>query len=386
MSTNGPVGIGLIGAGMISDQYLTNLAQYPDVRVVAVGDMNTERAASQASKYGIETSGDADSILTNDDVEIVINLTIPAAHVAVSTAALNAGKHVWSEKPIGIERASAKALVELADERGLLLGIAPDTVLGPLWQTAKRAIANGAIGTPLSATTSFQSQGPDWFHPDPEFLFAKGAGPLFDIGPYYLTALVQLLGPIAEVVAVGTKAQETRSIHTGPRAGATFPVEVPTHLAVVSRFASGETAASQMSVDTALFRHGIFEINGTEGTLVLGDPNYFGGSPIKLYRPEIEFRDGGIFQEAQILPEEGPLSGRGVGALTMARTIRGAGDLHVATGHVGYHVLDTMVAIEESVERHSFVEVASTVDPIAALPTDFDPFAAVLGAREPSAV
>ena len=384
MSTNGPVGIGLIGAGMISDQYLTNLAQYPDVRVVAVGDMNTERAASQAAKYGIGISGDADSVLANDEVEIVINLTIPAAHVAVSTAALKAGKHVWSEKPIGIERTSAKALVELADERGLLLGIAPDTVLGPLWQTAKRAINDGIIGTPLSATTSFQSQGPDWFHPDPEFLFAKGAGPLFDMGPYYLTALVQLLGPITEVVAVGTKAQETRTIHTGPRAGATFPVEVPTHLAVVSRFASGEIAASQMSVDTALARHGVFEINGTEGTLVLGDPNLFGGTPIKVYRPEIEFRDGGTIQDAQTVLEDGPLSGRGVGALTMARAIRGAGDLHVATGRVGYHVLDTMVAIEESVERQEFVKVSSTVEPIAALPAGFDPFTAVLATQEPA--
>ena len=386
MTTTGPLGIGIIGAGMISDQYLTNLAQYPDVRVVAVGDLNTERATAQAEKYGIGTSGDAESILANDDVELVINLTIPAAHVEVSTAALDAGKHVWSEKPIGIERSSAKALADLADERGLLLGVAPDTVLGPLWQTAKRAIQAGVIGTPLSATTSFQSQGPDWFHPDPEFLFAKGAGPLFDIGPYYLTALVQLLGPIAEVVAVGTRAQESRTIHTGPRAGVSFPVEVPTHLAVVSRFESGQTAASQMSVDTALFRHGVFEINGTEGTIVLGDPNYFGGTPIKIYRPEIEFRDGGIFQEAHLLPEEGPLSGRGVGPLTMARTIRGAGDLHVATGRVGYHVLDAMVAIEESAERHEFVEVASTVDAIPALPVDFDPFAPVIASREASTV
>ena len=386
MTGGGPVGIGLIGAGMISDQYLTNLATYPDVRVVAIGDMNTERAAAQAAKYGIAASGDADSVLADDDVEIVINLTIPAAHVAVSTAALEAGKHVWSEKPIGIERESAKRLVELADERGLLLGIAPDTVLGPLWQTAKRAIRSGVIGTPLSATTSFQSQGPDWFHPDPEFLFAKGAGPLFDIGPYYLTALVQLLGPIAEVVAVGTRAHETRSVHVGPRAGATFPVEVPTHLSVITRFESGETAGSQMSADTALFRHGVFEINGTEGTLVLGDPNYFGGAAITLYRPEIEFRDGAIVQEAQTLAEEGPLSGRGVGALTMARTIRSGTDLHVATGKVGYHVLDTMVAIEESAESHAFVRVASTVDPIPALPTDFDPFAATLGAPERSVV
>lgn len=377
MSRTGPVGVGLIGSGMISDQYLSSFAQMPDIRVVAIGDMNTERAAAQAEKYGIATSGDAASVLRNDDVEIVINLTIPAAHVEVSTAALEAGKHVWSEKPIGIEREAARGLVDLADERELLLGVAPDTVLGPNVQTAKRAIEQGVIGTPLSATTLVQSQGPDWFHPDPEFLFAKGAGPLFDIGPYYFTALVQLLGPIAEVVAVGTKASETRMIRSGPRAGTEFPVEVPTHLAVTSVFEGGQPASSTLSTDTAKFRPGVFEINGSEGSLVLGDPNYFGDMPIKLYRPVADFLKDAPSQQAERIAEQGPVSGRGVGALTMARTIRGA-DLHVATGHVGYHVLDAMVSIEESVSRREFVTVESTLEPIPALPEDFDPFQATL--------
>ena len=372
MSRTGPVGIGLIGAGMISDQYLTNLIRYPDVRVVRVGDLDPDRAAAQAQKYGIPRSGTAESVLADDEVEIVINLTIPAAHVAVSTAALQAGKHVWSEKPIGIERDSAAGLVELAQQQDLLLGIAPDTVLGPLWQTAKRAIQAGVIGTPLSAVTSFQSQGPDWFHPGPEFLFAKGAGPLFDIGPYYLSALVQLLGPVDQVIAVGTKAHEVRTIRTGPRAGTEFSVEVPTHISVISTLAGNISASSLMSTDTPLYRHGVFEINGTEGTLVLGDPNYFGGTPIKLYRPLLEIVDGKVEQQPEILAEQGPVSGRGVGALTMARTIRGA-DLHVATGELGYHVLDVMASIEESIEQRAFVDITSTVAPIPALPADFDP-------------
>ncbi len=376
MTASGPVGVGLIGAGMISDQYLSNLTRYPDVNVVTVGDLDTDRAAAQAAKYGVATSGDAASVLANPDVEIVVNLTIPAAHVEVSTAALRAGKHVWSEKPIGIDCDSARGLVDLAVANGLLLGIAPDTVLGPGWQTAKRAIQAGAIGTPLSASTAFQSQGPDWFHPDPEFLFAKGAGPIFDMGPYYLSALVHLLGPIAQVVAVGTKAQDVRSIRTGPRAGSEFPVEVATHVSVISTFEAGQTAASQMSVDTPLYRHGVFEINGTEGTIVLGDPNYFGGTPIRLYRPLVEFTPA-MEQAPEILGEIGPLSGRGVGALSMARTIRG-GDLHIATGELGFHVLDTMVSIEESIEKRTFVDVESTVAPIPALPAEFDPFAATL--------
>jgi predicted dehydrogenase len=376
MTRSGPVGVGVIGAGMISDQYLNNLTRYPDIRVVAVGDKDTVRAAAQATKFGVAHSGPAASVLANDDVEIVLNLTVPAAHVDVSTAALNAGKHVWSEKPIGTDRDCAKALVDLARERGLLLGVAPDTLLGPGWQTAKRAIQAGIIGKPLSAVTSFQSQGPDWFHPGPEFLFAKGAGPLFDLGPYYISALVHLLGPITQVVAVGAKAHEVRTIRTGPRAGAEFPVEVPTHISVSSILAGGETASSLMSTDTALFRHGVFEINGTEGTLVLGDPNFFGGTPLKLYRPLPDMSDA-LEQEPDIIPEEGKLPGRGVGALTMARTIRGA-DLHIATGQVGYHVLDTMVSIEDSIERRAFVDVASTIPPTPALPADFDALSATL--------
>ncbi|MER6564494.1 Gfo/Idh/MocA family oxidoreductase [Streptomyces sp. NPDC001027] len=377
MSNTGRVGIGVIGAGMISDQYLSNLTRYPDTEVVAIGDVNTERAAAQAAKYGIARSGDAASVLADDDVEIVVNLTLPAAHVEVSTAALNAGKHVWSEKPIGIDRDAAKSLVDLAAERGLLLGVAPDTVLGPGWQTAKRAIESGAIGTPLTATTAFQSQGPDWFHPDPEFLFAKGAGPLFDVGPYYLTALMYLLGPIEKVFAMGTRAQDVRTIRTGPRAGTQFPVEVPTHLSVVSTFTEGPTASSLMSCDTALFRHGVFEINGTEGTLVLGDPNYFGGTALKIYRPMDKIVLP-VQQNADDLAEQGPLTGRGVGALCMARTIRGA-ELHVATGDIGYHVLDAMTSIEESAARNTFVDVASTVNPVPSLPVDFDPYVATVG-------
>jgi len=373
MSRTGKVGVGIIGAGMISDQYLTHLTRYPDVEVLTIADLDTDRAATQASQYGIATSGGVESVLGNDDIEIVVNLTIPAAHVEVSTAALQAGKHVWSEKPIGIDRESAKGLVDLAAERGLLLGVAPDTVLGPGWQSAKRAIQAGVIGKPLSAVTSFQSQGPDWFHPGPEFLFAKGAGPLFDIGPYYLSALVHLLGPISEVIAVGAKAHEVRTIRTGPRAGTEFPVEVPTHINVISTLAGGVSASSLMSTDTALFRHGVFEINGTDATMVLGDPNYFGGTPIKVYRPIPDITKG-LEQDPEILPEEGKLSGRGIGVLTMARTIRGT-DLHVATGELGYHVLDAMASIEDSIERRAFVDIASTVASIPALPADFDPFA-----------
>ncbi|AIV40818.1 MULTISPECIES: Gfo/Idh/MocA family protein [unclassified Curtobacterium] len=378
MTRTGRVGVGFIGAGMISEQYLTNLTTFPDVEVVRIGDIDTERAAASAAKWGIPASGTGDEVLTDPDVEIVVNLTLPATHVEVSTAALRAGKHVWSEKPIGVDRESAAGLVALADELGLRLGIAPDTVLGTGWQTAKRAIEAGAIGTPLTAVTSFQWQGPDVFHPNASFLYAKGAGPLFDMGPYYFTALVHLLGPVASVVATGSRSRETRQLVVGPNAGQEFPVEVPTHLSVLTSFEQGGNAQSLLSFDTPLFRHGVFEVNGTEGTIVLPDPNTFGGGhPIRIARPlgtDVSFP---IEQAWETLSDEEPTVGRGLGVLDMARAIRGGG-AHVATGEVGYHVLDTMVAVEESVARRAFVEVASTVAPIASLPEDFDPLAATL--------
>ncbi|TDW72203.1 putative dehydrogenase [Curtobacterium sp. PhB25] len=378
MTRTGRVGIGFIGAGMISEQYLANLTTFPDVEVVRIGDIDTERAAASASKWGVAASGDGASVLADPDVEIVINLTLPATHVAVSMDALRAGKHVWSEKPIGVDRASAASLVELADSLGLKLGIAPDTVLGPGWQAAKRAIEAGAIGTPLTAVTSMQWQGPDVFHPNASFLYAKGAGPLFDIGPYYFTALVHLLGPIDSVVATGSQSRSTRQLVVGPNAGDSFPVEVPTHVSVLTSFEQGGNAQSLLSFDTPLFRHGVFEVNGTEGTIVLPDPNTFGGGhPIRIARPLTADASFPFSQEWDVLLDEEPTVGRGLGVLDMARAIRGGGS-HIATGEVGYHVLDTMVAVEESIAARSFIEVESTVAPIASLPEDFDPLAATL--------
>jgi predicted dehydrogenase len=378
MTRTGRVGIGFIGAGMISEQYLANLTTFPDVEVVRIGDIDTERAAASAAKWGVPASGTGDEVLADPDVEIVINLTLPATHVEVSTQALRAGKHVWSEKPIGVDRASAASLVALADELGLKLGIAPDTVLGPGWQTAKRAIESGAIGTPLTAVTSMQWQGPDVFHPNASFLYAKGAGPLFDIGPYYFTALVHLLGPVESVVATGSKSRETRQLVVGPNAGDEFPVEVPTHVSVLTSFEQGGNAQSLLSFDTPLFRHGVFEVNGTEGTIVLPDPNTFGGGhPIRIARPITADASFPFSQDFDVLLDEEPTVGRGLGVLDMARAIRGGGE-HIATGEVGYHVLDTMVAVEESIAARSFIEVESTVAPIASLPEDFDPLAATL--------
>ncbi|MEH3079075.1 MAG: Gfo/Idh/MocA family oxidoreductase [Quadrisphaera sp.] len=383
MSRSNRVGVGFIGAGMISEQYLTHLTRFPDVEVLFVSDIDTARAAAQAAKHGVPRSGTVEQLLADDEVEIVLNLTLPATHVEVSTAALLAGKHVWTEKPIGLTRESARGLVDLARERGLLLGVAPDTVLGTGWQAAKRAIEAGVIGTPLTATTTMQYQGPDVFHPNASFLFAHGAGPLFDMGPYYFTALVHLLGPVAQVAAMGTRAQETRHLQVGPGTGQPFPVEVPTHLSVLASFEAGGQAQSLLSFDTPLLRQGVFEVTGTEGTIVLPDPNTFGGGhAVRVARPfaPTDFTDGGSLEQVwETVHEAEPDAGRGLGVLTMARAIR-SGGVHVATGEVGLHVLDVMLASLESAQTGRFVEVGSSVDAVPSLPEGFDPFAATVGA------
>ncbi|MCH6231944.1 Gfo/Idh/MocA family oxidoreductase [Microbacterium sp. CFH 31415] len=373
-----PAGVGIIGAGNISDQYLRNLTAFPDVNVIAIGDLLEHRAREQAAKYGVPKAGGVDLVLGDPEIEIVVNLTIPAVHVEVSEAILAAGKHVWTEKPIGVDRASSLRMLEKADAAGLRVGVAPDTVLGPGVQTAKRAIARGDIGRPLFAQTTFQWQGPEIFHPNPAFLYAVGGGPLLDMGPYYVSALVHVFGPVASVAAVGLRATDSRVVQVGPLAGQEFPVEIPSTVSVLTQFEDGGQASSLYSTDSPLLRQGVVEITGTEGTLVIPDPNTFGG-PITITRPlaEMIVPPAPVVQEVVEVEQEGVLAGRGVGLLDMVRSIR-AGRPHVATGRFGYHVLDTLLSIEESVESGAFVPVQSTIDEVGSIPADFDPYAATL--------
>lgn len=375
---SGPVGVGFVGVGNISDTYLENLSSFPDIEVLILGDLLVDRAAAQAEKHGIPASGSTADVLAHPGVELVINLTVPAVHVEISAQAIAAGKHVWSEKPIGIDRDSARELLAQADAAGLRLGVAPDTVLGPGIQSAKRAIERGEIGRPLFAQTSMQYQGPEVFHPNPGFLFAHGAGPLFDMGPYYFTTLVSILGPVAAVAAMGLKASEEREILVGPDAGVRFPVEVPSTINVLASFEGGAQSQTLLSFDSPLRRQGIVEISGTEGTIVLPDPNMFTGRTAVTrpfsHRGSDPAHAAVAEQPWTDVAEEGVVVGRGLGALDMARAIR-TGRPHRATGELGYHVLDTMVAAQESAARGAFVPVESTVDPIEAVPVDFDPFA-----------
>jgi predicted dehydrogenase len=363
--SGGRVGVGVIGAGVISNQYLENLTSFPDLDVRFVADIDLERAAAQAEKFGVPGSGTVEQLLADDAIEIVVNLTIPKVHVEVALQALEAGKHVWSEKPFALDRASGQKLLETAHAKGLRVATAPDTFLGAGIQSARRLIENGDIGAPLTALTLMQSPGPESWHPNPDFLFQEGAGPLFDIGPYYLTALVQLFGPVARVSASASRARETRVIGSGPRAGEEFAVTVPTHVSALYEFESGQTAQSVFSFDSKLGRTQ-FEVAGLDGTVVVPDPNTFEGELL------VHGADG-----VESLPSTGATEGRGIGVVELARAIR-AGVPERASGEQAYHVLDIMVSTIEAGESRTPVDVRSTVEVAPALPEDWDPRAATL--------
>ncbi|MDQ0798897.1 Gfo/Idh/MocA family oxidoreductase [Arthrobacter sp. SLBN-112] len=367
-SRKGPVGVGVIGAGVISKQYLDNLTAFPDLKVHVIADLFEEAAEARAKEYGVPEWGGVEKALNHPDVEIIVNLTIPAAHVEVATAAVNAGKHVWTEKPFSLDRESGLGLLKTADTAGIRLGCAPDTFLGAGIQTALRLIQRGDIGTPLTAMTMFQTPGPESWHPNPAFLFQHGAGPLFDMGPYYLTALVQAFGSIRKVAAVGSKAKDVRVIGSGPKAGEEFTVEVPTHVSAMAQFESGASSHSVFSFESPRTRMGFVEITGTEATLSLPDPNYFTGE-IKLWRAGDE--------DWTTVPATGPANGRGMGVLDMARSIR-AGLPHRATGDLAYHVLDTMVSISESIDGGTFIDVESSAPASSPIPEDWAPETATL--------
>lgn len=358
-----PAGVGLVGAGNISDQYLANLTRYPDVEVRFVADLDLARAAAQAQRYGVPASGTVEELLAREDVDVVVNLTVPAVHAEVGHRVLAAGKHVWSEKPLALDAGTAAALLADAAARGLRVACAPDTVLGAGVQTALRAIARGDIGEPLTATTMFHVPGPEAWHPSPDFLFARGAGPLFDMGPYYVTTLVHALGSATRVQAVASTSRTTRTIGSGPRAGETFAVEVPTHHAALIEFEQGRSAQSTFSFQHALPRAGFVEVNGTEGTIVLPDPNGFGGDSA-LWRYGSE--------EPATIPAQGPELGRGAGVVDLVRSIRDGGTER-ASGAVAAHVLDILLAVRDAADTATAVTIGSSVPPVDPLPEGWDP-------------
>ncbi|MFB9237625.1 Gfo/Idh/MocA family protein [Plantactinospora siamensis] len=345
-----PLRVAVIGCGNISGEYLGTLSAAPTVEVAWCADLDRAAAARQAQRYGVGRHGLPAEALADDGVELVVNLTSPAAHAPVAKAALEAGKHVWNEKPLATDLAASAALLALAEQRGLRLGCAPDTVLGPGLTAVRELIAAGGIGTPLTALTLMQGPGPDVWHPNPAFFFQPGAGPLFDMGPYYLTTLALLFGPAERAVSVARTSRPSRTVANGPLAGTTVPVAVPTHVSGMVEYASGAAATMIFSFDSPLNRHGFVEITGSEATLALPDPNAFGGTitrwPLGADTPEVI---------------EAPAAGnhRGIGVLDMGAAIR-AGVPHQAGGDLAHHVLEVMCALDRSATEGRFVPITST--------------------------
>ncbi len=363
-----PVGVAVVGCGTISDTYLSNLTSFPDLRVLYCADLDLERAKAQADKYGVPGAGSTAQAIGHPEVELVVNLTVPAAHADVARQAVALGKNVWIEKPLALDTGAGRALLADAARAGVRIGCAPDTVLGAGLQTARRLIADGAIGEPQTALALLQDPGPERWHPAPEFLFQRGAGPLFDIGPYYLTVLASLFGPATAVAALGRRGQDQRVIGRGPRAGLAFQVEVPTYVASLLGYAGGGAATVLLSFDSPLRRHGFVEITGTEATLALPDPNRFDGE-VRIRRAADD--------EWTAIPAAGASAGRGLGALDMARALR-AGTAHRASGELALHVLDTMEAIARSAGGGTFEPVCTTFPVPDVLPVGWDPHARTL--------
>lgn len=363
---SGPTRVAVVGAGDVSDQYLRALTSYPDIAVVAVADLDVERARGRAAAHGVPVAAGPADVLRRDDVELVVNLTTPAAHAEVALAAIEAGKHVWSEKPLAMDRLSARAVLDAAAAAGVAVGNAPDTVIGPAIQTSARLLTS--LGTPWTVLTLMQGPGPDAWHPRPQFLFAKGAGPLFDIGPYYVSTLVQLLGPVRSVTAVGRSPRAERLVGSGPDAGTRFPVEVSTHVSVLTEFASGVLGTSIYSFDSPVRRQ-LFEINCAGGAIEVPVSGFDG--PTRLLT-DTTWRD---------VPAEGVPSGRGVGVVEMARAIR-AGAPPRAGGELAYHVLDVLLAIEESLALGVPVLIESTAPHVPPVPPDWDPTARTFDGTE----
>lgn len=355
----GTVGIGIIGCGNISGAYLKAARGFPILDVRGVADMNMDAAQARGTEFG-HPAVTVDQLLADPTVEIVVNLTIPQAHCAVAMLALDAGKHVHGEKPLCVTVEDGRRLLQHANMRGRRLGCAPDTFLGGAHQTARKLIDEGIIGQPVGGTAFFMCPGHERWHPNPAFYYAKGGGPMLDMGPYYVTDLVNLLGPVAKVSGQTSMLRRTRPIYSEPLAGQDIAVEVPTHVAGLLTFRNGAIVTMTMSFDVAKHAHKPLEIYGTDATLVVPDPNFFGGQ-IELAKPREDWQ--------QLATEHGYADDnyRIIGVADMAHAIRND-RAHRASGDLAFHVLEVMTAIERSAETGAPVEIESAPDRPAMLP------------------
>jgi predicted dehydrogenase len=353
--------VGVIGCGNIAQKaYLPNLLKFPHLEVTALADLDPALAGAQAARFGVPRSLTPVDLLRDPRVDLVVNLTIPQAHVAIDIAALKAGKHVFSEKPFALTRTDARKISRLARSRKLRVGCAPDTVLGAGIQTCRKIIDQGDIGTPIAFTANMLCGGHESWHPSPEFYYQPGGGPLWDMGPYYLHALITLLGPIARLSAAARTTHKTRTITSQPKSGKKIRVEVPTHLTALLETASGVTGVLTTSFDICVpHTHICIEIHGTEGSLKVPDPNTFAG-PVYLGKP------GKEWQQVPLIPGYAENT-RGLGAADMAAALA-TGRSHRANDSLALHATDIMQAVHESADKGRRIDLTTTCKRPAPMP------------------
>ena len=347
--------IGIIGCGNISGIYLENLTHvFKNTEIYACADLMLDRAIAAKEKYQLPYAMTVDELLHCEDIQIVLNLTIPKAHYDVCKAALLAGKHVYVEKPLSLSLAQGNELVQLAKERQLLLGGAPDTFLGAGIQTCRKLIDDGFIGRPVAASAFMVCHGHESWHPDPEFYYQYGGGPMFDMGPYYLTALVSLLGSAKTVCGMTKKTFPQRTITSAQKFGKVIDVEVPTHVAGTIEFENGAVASVITSFDIWDSTLPRLEIYGSLGTIIVPDPNTFGGPVLLKLSHSNEFKEIPLTHIYNA-------NSRGLGVADMARCIH-SGETPRASGTLTNHVLEIMHAFQTSSETKQYVTLETTCD------------------------
>ncbi len=361
----GALNVGIMGAGKISGAYAGTLARLPAVTLTRVADLDAGRAAALAADHPGARAATPDELLAADDVDVVLNLTLPQAHATVALAAIAAGKHVYGEKPLAATTAEARTVLAAAARAGRAVACAPDTVLGTGVQTARASVAAGDIGVPIAASAFMVTPGHERWHPAPEFYYQPGGGPVLDMGPYYLTALVTVLGPIRRVTGMSSTPRPTRTVGDGPRAGTVFPVHVATHVTGLLEHASGALTTLMMSFDVWDARLPRIEVYGTEGTLSLPDPNGFDG-PVHLFSSR-----SGAWAE---VPERAGYrdAARGYGVADLAQALR-TGTPHRASGDLAFHVLDVMECLLAAASTGTAVDVTSTCEVPAPVPLGATP-------------
>lgn len=353
-----PLKIGIVGLGNISRTYLETLARLPNLALTCVADLDHQRAEAAADAHEGVTALPVAELMSSPRVDAVLNLTIPAAHAEVALAAIAAGKHAYGEKPFASTNAEARSVLDAAAAAGVRVGCAPDTVLGRGTQTGRKAIDDGLIGTPVAATAFMTTPGHERWHPDPEFYYQPGGGPLLDMGPYYLSSLVHLLGPVRRVAGLTSRPRSTRTIGSGRKAGQSFPVEVETHVAGTLEHESGALTTIIMSFDIWAARLPRIEVYGSEGSLSVPDPNGFDG-PVELWSKgewqELTYSAG--YEDAA----------RGFGLADMARALAD-GVPHRASAELAAHVLDVMESLLLAGRERTAIEVQSSCERPALVP------------------